>query len=88
MVVVNPGAPVSGLHTEQEVSMKTKAIALAASVAALSFAAVPIAQAASSSTHRAHIESRIDRSRDVSGKKHVEPTRDRTPDLSRDLHDR
>ena len=68
--------------------MKTKAIALVASVAALSFAAVPIAQAASSAPHRAAVESRMDRSRDVSAKKHFEPARDRTPDRSRDLRDR
>lgn len=64
--------------------MKTKAIALIASVAALSFAAVPVAQAASSTTHRAKVESRMDRSRDVHAKKHLESVRDRTPDLVRD----
>lgn len=64
--------------------MKTKAIALAASVAALSFAAVPVAQAASSTTHRADVELRHDRSRDATAKKHLEPARDHTPDLARD----
>ena len=56
--------------------MKTRTIAIASSIAALSFAAAPIAQAASTTTHPATAASRLDRSRDTSGVRHVDGSRD------------
>jgi Ni/Co efflux regulator RcnB len=55
--------------------MRSRTIAIATSIAALSFAAVPIAQAATS-THHAAKTVNVDRSRDASGVRHV----DRSPD--------
>ena len=67
--------------------MRSRTIAVAGSIAALSFAAVPIAQAAS--THHRPVESRLDRSRDTTGARHVEKTHDRRSlDGKRDRHDR
>lgn len=70
--------------------MKAKTLAIAASIAAaLSLTAVPIAAAASSTHHtRTPVESRFDRSHDLNGKKHLESSRDRTPDRSVDVRDR
>lgn len=81
--------------------MRSRTIAIAGSIAALSFAAVPIAQAVP--TNHAHhtpaVESRIDRSRDATGVRHTDKIADprggdtsrdnpRNADTSRDLHDR
>ena len=70
--------------------MKAKSIAVAASIAAaLSLTAIPIASAASSAHHhRAPVESRLDRSRDLTGKKDLGSSRDRSPDRSVDVRDR
>ena len=67
---------------------KPRTIALAGSIAALSFAAVPVAQAAT--THHAPARSaRVDASRDAQGVKHVDRTPDRSGvDNSRDVADR
>jgi hypothetical protein len=56
--------------------MKSRTIAVIASLAALSVAATPVAAVAATSHHGAKIESRSDLSRDASGIKHV----DRSPD--------
>jgi Spy/CpxP family protein refolding chaperone len=70
--------------------MKAKTLASAASIAAaLSLTAVPIAAAASSTHHtRAPVQSRFDRSHDLKGKKHMDTSRDRTPDRSVDIRNR
>jgi hypothetical protein len=56
---------------------KSKTIAIAGSIAALSFAAVPIAQAATT-THHPPTQSSLDGSRDASGVHHVDQASDRT----------
>ena len=64
--------------------MKSRTIAIAGSVAALAFAAAPItAVAATKAHHRPATESRLDRSRDASGVRHV----DKSPDSSKDRAD-
>ena len=69
--------------------MKPRTIAIASSIAALSFAAAPIAQAASTTHHPTGTQSRVDRSRDASGVRHVDRTPDRTSaDRSKDVRDR
>jgi hypothetical protein len=55
--------------------MRARRIAIAGSIAALSFAAVPVAQAAST-RHLKAVESRVDRSRDANGVRHVDRSRD------------
>jgi hypothetical protein len=65
--------------------MRSRTIAIAGSIAALSFAAVPIAQAASTTHHPATTGARVDRSRDASGVRHVDKTPDpRSADTARD----
>ena len=59
--------------------MKSRTMAIAASIAALSFAAAPVAAFAASSHHDSTTQSRVDRSRDASGARHV----DKSPDRSR-----
>jgi hypothetical protein len=59
--------------------MKSRTMAIAASVAALSFAATPVAALAATSHHGSTTQSRVDRSRDASGARHV----DKSPDQSR-----
>lgn len=59
--------------------MKSRTMAIAASIAALSFAAAPVAAFAASSQHGSTTQSRVDRSRDASGARHV----DKSPDRSR-----
>jgi len=69
--------------------MKTRTIAIASSVAALSFAAAPVASSAASAHHVTPSAARADRSADVRGVRHVDRTPDRTsPDKTRDLRDR
>jgi hypothetical protein len=78
--------------------MRSRPIAIAGSIAALSFAAAPIAQAASTTHHPATTAARVDLSRDASGTRHIDKTpdprsadnsRDRgTADTSVDKHDR
>jgi hypothetical protein len=68
--------------------LKPRTIAIAGSIAALSFAAAPIAQAASATHHPTAAQSR-DRSRDRSGARHHDRTPDRTSaDRSADGRDR
>jgi hypothetical protein len=71
--------------------VRARRIAIASSIAALSFAAVPVAQAASTPHHKT-VESRVDRSRDTSGARHVDKSRDSSRDMasrdsSRDVRD-
>ena len=69
--------------------MRSRSIAIAGSIAALSFAAVPIAQAASATHHPTTTTARVDRSRDAAGVRHVDRTPDRTgADRSVDRRDR
>jgi hypothetical protein len=66
---------------------KSRPLAIAGSIAALSFAAVPIAQAAAA-THAATGPVHVDRTRDASGDRH-DNSRDRhSIDASRDVRDR
>jgi hypothetical protein len=70
--------------------MKRRTIAIASSIAALSFAAAPIAQAASSAHPSRHAgsESLVDRSRDASGVRHADRSTDeRGADIQRDSLD-
>ena len=72
--------------------MKSRTIAIAGSIAALTFAAAPAAAlAAKQSPHRPATESRLDRSHDGTGLRHadksVEKNSDRV-DNSRDFGDR
>jgi hypothetical protein len=67
--------------------MRSRTLAITGSIAALSFAAVPIAQAASTTTHPSTV--RIDASRDATGVRHVDKTPDkRSAGTSRDVRDR
>ena len=69
--------------------MRSRSIAIAGSIAALSFAAVPIAQAAPTTQHPATTTARVDRSRDAGGVRHIDRTPDRTSaDRSVDRRDR
>jgi Ni/Co efflux regulator RcnB len=73
--------------------LKSRTIAIAGSIAALSFAAVPVAQAATPH-HNGARAARVDTSRDARGDRHSDRTPDRTsrdrssPDRSRDIRDR
>jgi hypothetical protein len=68
--------------------LKSRTIAIAGSIAALSFAAVPIAQAATPH-HTPSRAERVDRSRDARGVRHHDRTPDRASrDISRDIRDR
>ncbi len=66
--------------------MKTRMIAIAASAAALSFATLPLAQAAAATPHeRSGIELKVDRSKD---RLHADKSSDvRDTSISRDHHD-
>jgi Ni/Co efflux regulator RcnB len=69
--------------------MRTKTIAIAGSIAALSFAAAPVAAVAASTHHGHESAAHVDRSRDIHGVKHAERTPDRhSQDKSRDARDR
>jgi hypothetical protein len=69
--------------------MRSRTIAIAGSIAALSFAAVPIAQAASTTHHPAATAARVDGSRDARGVRHVDKSPDKTSaDRSVDKRDR
>jgi hypothetical protein len=83
LIGVNPVRPSQGANPHKENPMRSKPIAIAASIAALSLAAAPAAALASGQ----HGSS--DRSRDVHGIKHVDKTRDLSSfDSSRDIRDR
>ena len=60
--------------------MRSRTIAIAGSIAALSLAATPIAAVAATTHHTAASAARIDRSHDSRDVRHV----DKTPDTSRD----
>ncbi len=70
--------------------MKSRTIAIAGSIAALSFAALPVAGAAAATHHAKPTASSIDRSRDRHGVRHADPrsvdtnTRDRSVDSTLD----
>jgi hypothetical protein len=69
--------------------MRSRTIAIAGSIAALSFAAAPIAAVAATPHHSAAATARADRSRDASGVRHVDKTPDKSSaDASRDKRDR
>jgi hypothetical protein len=74
--------------------LKSKTVAIAGSIAALSFAAAPIAQAATAH-HAPSRAVRVDASRDAKGVRHLDRTPDRndrpdptSKDISRDVRDR
>jgi hypothetical protein len=58
--------------------MKSRTIAIAGSIAALAFAATPVAAIAATTHHSGASAARVDRSRDIRDARHV----DRTPDRS------
>jgi hypothetical protein len=79
--------------SSEEDDMSPRKLAIAGSVAALSLAAVPIAQAASTPHHKPAIQVRVDRSRDQAGLRHANRTRDasrdtKSADLLRDMRSR
>jgi hypothetical protein len=66
--------------------LKSRTFAVAGSIAALSLAAVPIAQAAA--THAPATAPRVDASRDAKGARHLDRSPDRSSkDRSRDVRD-
>jgi hypothetical protein len=68
--------------------MRSRTIAIAGSIAALSFAAAPVA-AVAATTHHPSTAARVDTSRDASGVRHVDRTPDKSSaDTSRDTRDR
>ena len=67
--------------------MKSRTIAIAGSIAALSFAAAPVA-AVAATTHHAKPPARVDRSRDLRSARHFDKTRDhKSADSRRDARD-
>jgi hypothetical protein len=58
--------------------MRSRTIAIAGSIAALAFAATPVAAIAATTSHGGAAAARVDSSRDTRGVAHV----DRTPDKS------
>jgi hypothetical protein len=66
--------------SSEEEDMSPRKLAIAGSVAALSLAAVPIAQAASMPHHKPAVEMRVDRSRDPAGSRHADKLRDASRD--------
>lgn len=61
--------------------MKSRTITIACSIAALTFAAVPVgAIAAANAPHRPAAESRVDRSRDSGGVRHTDKSADNRKD--------
>jgi len=68
--------------------MKTKTLAIAGSIAALSFAAAPVAAIAATSHQTPRPVAQVDRSRDARGVRHVDRTPDRTSSIDRTSTDR
>jgi hypothetical protein len=62
--------------------MRSRTIAIAGSIAALSFAATPIAAVAATTHHSPTSSARIDRSRDSRDVRHLDKTRDGSRDHS------
>ena len=61
--------------------MKSRSIAIAASITALTFAAAPVSAIAASKAHlRPATESRVDRSRDANGIRHADKSADNSKD--------
>jgi hypothetical protein len=60
--------------------MSPRKLAIAGSIAALSLAAVPIAEAASTPHHQPATQVRLDRSRDPAGLRHVDNPRNASRD--------
>lgn len=60
--------------------MKTRTLAIAGSIAALSFAAAPVAAVAATSAHAPSGAAHVDPSRDA---RHLDRSRDRTTSLDR-----
>jgi Ni/Co efflux regulator RcnB len=58
--------------------MNTRTLAVAGSIAALSFAAVPVAAVAATGQHDSSRAVHVDRSRDPRGARHVDRSRDRS----------
>jgi hypothetical protein len=74
--------------------MKSRTLAIAGSIAALTFAAAPVTAIASPAGHNRAAESQLDRSRDATGTRHVDKTSDKSKDRaenstdnSRDIRD-
>lgn len=73
--------------------MRSRTIAIAGSIAALAFAATPVAAVAATTGHAGTPATRVDRSRDIRGVGHVDRTpdkssADRSADRSVDVRDR
>jgi hypothetical protein len=75
--------------------MRSRTIAIAGSIAAMSFAAVPVAAVAATTHHSSSSSARVDRPRGLTEVRHTDRTPDRTgtadrhtPERSRDLRDR
>ena len=69
--------------------MRSKTIAIAGSIAALSLAAAPAAAFAANGNQGPQPAASVDHSRDLRGVKHVDKTRDlHSADKSRDVRDR
>jgi hypothetical protein len=62
--------------------LKSRTIAIAGSIAALSFAAAPVAAIAATPHHSTASTTRSDRSRDSRDVRHVDKTRDSSRDAS------
>jgi hypothetical protein len=57
--------------------MRSKTIAIVASIAALGFAAIPLT-AVAATTHHTTAAARVDHSRDIRDVRHVDPTPDKS----------
>jgi hypothetical protein len=69
--------------------MKSRTIAIAGSIAALAFAAAPIAAVAATAHPGGTSTTRVDASRDMRGARHIDRTPDkRSADRSVDVRDR
>jgi hypothetical protein len=68
--------------------MKSGTIAIAGSIAAPTFAAGPVTAIATAKAHQRPVaESRLDRSRDAQGVRHVDKSLDKSRDTSKDRSD-
>jgi hypothetical protein len=86
LIGVNPLRPSQAQHLcPKEDQVRSRTIAIAGAIAALSFAAAPVAAIAATAHHSTASAARIDRSRDVRGVRHVDRTPDRhSADSTRD----
>lgn len=68
--------------------MKSRTIAIAGSIAALTFAAAPVSAIAATSAHsRPATESRVDRTRDATGARHGDKSSDKSKDSAENARD-